>query len=118
MNVQRGDIVLAWYPFASGVGGKRRPCVVVQNDDDNRRRMNTVVAQITSNIARMADQSHFLIDVSTVNGQQSGQLHNSLVSCNNLATIEESLIDRVIGTLNTSLVHHLNDCLRSALGIV
>ncbi len=30
MSVSRGDVVLAWYPFASGAGGKRRPCLVVQ----------------------------------------------------------------------------------------
>jgi hypothetical protein len=27
MSVLRGDVVLAWYPFASGRGGKRRPVV-------------------------------------------------------------------------------------------
>jgi mRNA-degrading endonuclease toxin of MazEF toxin-antitoxin module len=35
MTVRRGDVVLAWYPFSSGAGGKRRPCLVVQNDADN-----------------------------------------------------------------------------------
>jgi hypothetical protein len=29
MSIQRGDVVLAWYPFASGKGGKRRPGVIV-----------------------------------------------------------------------------------------
>ena len=37
MSVQRGDIVLAWFPFASGQGGKRRPCVIIQNDQDNTK---------------------------------------------------------------------------------
>jgi aminoglycoside phosphotransferase (APT) family kinase protein len=35
--VNRGDVVLAFYPFASGSGGKRRPGLIVQNDADNAR---------------------------------------------------------------------------------
>jgi mRNA interferase MazF len=65
MTVKRGDVVLAWYPFASGQGGKRRPCLIVQNDPDNQKLANTIVAQITSNLARAGDKSHVLIEVST-----------------------------------------------------
>jgi mRNA interferase MazF len=117
MTTQRGDVILAWYPFASGAGNKRRPCVVVQNDEDNRKLSNTVVAQITSNLARAADKSHFLIAVGTQEGKQSGLLHDSLVSSNNLATIEDRLIDQVIGSLDPVLVQQLNACLKAALEI-
>src|SRR5262249_1018821 len=99
MSVRRGDVVIAWYPFASGQSGKRRPCLVVQNDTDNQRLANTIIAQITSTLRRQGDKSHLLIEMGTPEGQQSGLLHDSLVSCNNLATIETSLIDRVIGSL-------------------
>jgi mRNA interferase MazF len=117
MTLKRGDVVLAWYPFASGAGGKRRPCVIVQNDEDNCKLSNTIVAQITSNLTRSADKSHFLIDVGTPAGQQTGLLHDSLVSCNNLATIEDALIDRVIGSLDPALIQQLNTCLKAALEI-
>jgi mRNA interferase MazF len=117
MTMKRGDVVLAWYPFASGAGGKRRPCVIVQNDEDNRKLGNTVVVQITSNLARITDKSHFLIEAGTPEGRQAGLLHNSLVSCNNLATIESKLIDQLIGALNPALVHELNTCLKAALEI-
>ena len=115
MTIRRADVVLAWYPFASGKGGKRRPCLVVQNDPDNQRLGNTVIAQITSNLQRTGDKSHVLIEVATPDGQQSGLLHDSLVSCNNLATIEQSLIDRVIGSLSAPLMQKVNDCLKAAL---
>src|SRR5450432_1812730 len=98
MSAHRGDVVLAWYPFASGHGAKRRPCLVVQNDADNAKLGNTIVAQITSNLGRVGDKSHYLINASTAEGKQAGLLHDSVVSCNNLATIEQSLIDKVIGT--------------------
>lgn len=117
MTVKRGDIVLAWYPFASGAGGKRRPCLVVLHNDDNRKLANTVVVQITSNLSRIRDKSHFLIEVGTPEGLKSGLLHNSLVSCNNVATIEGSLIDQVIGSLDLAYVQQLNNCLKASFDI-
>ena len=84
--MNRGDVVLVFYPFASGAGGKRRPGLVVQNDTDNARMAATIVAQITTNLARAGEPSHLLIDASTKEGQRSGLLHDSLVSCNNLIT--------------------------------
>jgi len=29
MKVQRGDVAMAYYPFASGTGGNRRPVLVI-----------------------------------------------------------------------------------------
>jgi mRNA-degrading endonuclease toxin of MazEF toxin-antitoxin module len=107
MSVSRGDVVLAWVPFASGAGGKRRPCVVVQNDEDNNKIANTVVVWVTTNLARQGDKSHFLIDVATADGRQAGLLHDSLVSCNNLSTIEQALIQSTIGTLSAALLVQL-----------
>lgn len=117
MSVRRGNVVLAWYPFASGAGGKRRPCVIIQNDADNAKIANTIVAQVTSTLTRVGDKSHFLIEVATPDGQQTGLLHDSLVSCNNLATIEQNLVDRVIGSLSAAYLQQLNDCLKAALEI-
>jgi mRNA-degrading endonuclease toxin of MazEF toxin-antitoxin module len=83
-----GDVVLAVYPFATGVGGKRRPGLVVQNDGDSARILVTILAQITTNLARAGETTHFLIQASTLEGKLSGLLHDSLDSCNNLATVE------------------------------
>src|SRR6267378_3302942 len=115
MSIRRGDVVMAWFPFASGQGGKRRPCLIVQNDADNQKVANTVIARITSNPRRAGDKSHLLIEVATPEGQQSGLLHDSVVSCNNLATIEQSLINKVIGSLSAALMQKVNDCLKAAL---
>ena len=82
MSIKRGDVVLAWYPFSSGTGGKRRPCFIVQNDADNARLMNTIIAQITSNLRSAVEPTQFLIEVATPVGKQTGLLHHSLISCN------------------------------------
>jgi mRNA interferase MazF len=117
MNVRRGDVLLVFYPFASGAGGSRRPVLVVQNDADNRRLQNTVVAQITSNLRRAAEPTHLLIAAATPEGAQSGLLHDSVVSCNNLATITQTRIDRVIGSLPAPVMRKIDDCLKAALGL-
>ena len=84
---------------------------------DNQKITNTIVAQITSTLTRVSDKSHVLIEVGTPEGKQSGLLHDSLVSCNNLATIDQGLIQKVIGTLSTALVQKVNLGLKAALDL-
>jgi mRNA interferase MazF len=117
MKVRRGDVIMAFYPFASEVQGKRRPALVIQNDVDNARLQNTVIAQITSNLRRVGDPSHFLIELATPDGQRSGLLHDSVVSCNNLVTVRQDRIDKVIGSLSPAAMRQVDDCLRAALGL-
>jgi len=89
MNVRRGDVVLVLYPFASGTSWSRRPALIVQNDADNVRLHNTIVAQITTKLRREAAPTHLLLAQTTTEGQQAGLLHDSVVSCTNLATVHE-----------------------------
>lgn len=117
MNFRRGDIALAFFPFASGAGGSRRPVLVVQNDVYNRRIRNTIVAQITTNLARAGDPAHFLIDLASPEGQQSGLLHDSVVSCLNLATLTEDRLDKTIGSLPDVIMARVSQCLKTALAI-
>jgi len=98
-------------------GWERRPCLVIQNDTDNARLTNTVVAQITSNLRAAHEPTHLLIEVATPDGQQTGLVFDSLVSCSNLATIEQSLIATVIGRLPAGLMTRVEDCLRAALSL-
>jgi mRNA interferase MazF len=117
MNYRCGEVVLAWYPFASGAGRSRRPVVIVQNDTDNGRMQNTIVAQVTSTLHRSSEPTQLLIEVSTPDGRQSGLLHDSVISCNNLATIDESLIQRSIGRLPLQIMVKLDHCLKAALAL-
>jgi mRNA interferase MazF len=86
--VNRGAVVLVFHQFASGAGGKRRPGLVVQNDADNSRMAATIVAQITTNLARAGESTHLPIEASTAEARTFGLLHDSLVSCNNLITVD------------------------------
>lgn len=117
MSVQRGDVVLALFPFASGGKVKQRPVLVVQNDRDNKRLTNTIVIQITSNTARAHEPTHLFIESGTPEGIQSGLLSDSLISCVNLATIGADRIGRTIGSLPSLTMAKVDDCLRRALGL-
>jgi mRNA interferase MazF len=76
-----------------------------------------VVAQITTALRRIGDKSNLLIETATQEGKQAGLLHDSVVSCNNLATIKQSLIHKVIGTLAQQTMQTLSICLKAALDI-
>lgn len=115
--LRRGDVALAFYPFASGTGGSRRPVLVVQGDAYNRRTRNVIVAQVTTNLSRAADPAHLLIEVATRDGQASGLLHDSVVSCLNLVTLREDRVERSIGRLSDELMTQVDGCLKAALGI-
>jgi mRNA interferase MazF len=115
MNVRRGDIVLATYPFSTGVGAKRRPVLVLQNDRDNQRLTSTIVAQITSNLRRAHEPTHLLIEITSAEGRQTGLLSDSLISFVNLATIHQTLISRTIGSLSAALMARAGACLKAAL---
>ena len=118
MALQRGDIVLLRFPFSSGRGSKVRPALVIQQNTNNRRLTNTIVAMITSTTQRAGmEPTQLLIDLTTSQGQQSGLLHTSTVKCENLFTVEQSVIIRTVGHLPSSLIEQVDQCLKTSLGV-
>lgn len=89
MTVSRGDIVLVAFPFSSGTGSKLRPALVVQNDRNNQRLKNTIVVAITSTTHRASQPTQLLIEAATPEGRQPGLLFDSVVACENIATVEQ-----------------------------
>ena len=94
-----------------------RPALVVQADRNNLRMSNTILAAITTTAHRNHEPTQLLLEVGTPAGRQSGLLKDSIVSCENLATVEQTLITRVIGTLPAAVMAQVNDCLKSSLGM-
>jgi len=104
MTLNRGDVLIAWFPNADASPPKVRPVLVVQSDVYNSKIKNLIVTAITSNLIHASDPASLLIDVSTPDGKASGLLQNSVVSCINLATIEETLVAKKIGQLSWTLM--------------
>lgn len=118
MTIHRGDIVLVHYPFTSGTGAKTRPALVVQSDKNNCRLNNTIVVQITSRIhLTHSEPTQLLIQLASPAGVQSGLMHDSAVSCENLYTVHQNLILHKIGSLPTETMQLIDNCLKSSLGI-
>ena len=116
MTVKRGDVVLVPIPFTSGTGGKVRPALVVQSDHNNNRIAHTIVAIFTSTTHRAArEPMQLLIDTATPKGRQSGLLDPSAVKCEHLATLDQSLIRRVVGTLPAVTMAQVDACLKASL---
>ncbi len=115
MTVQRGEVLLALFPFATGLTAKKRPVLVVHADSYNRSAHNAIVVEITSNSVRASDPAHLFVDISSTDGQATGLLRNCVVSCLNLATVNESRFDRVIGSFSPVLMEQVDECLKVAL---
>jgi mRNA-degrading endonuclease toxin of MazEF toxin-antitoxin module len=115
--MNRGDVVLVRFPHPSGARGKKRPAVVVQADVYNQAVNTVVVAQVTKNLMLAGDAACLFIDMNTPDGQATGLVRNSVVSCLLLATIDRNRVDQVVGTRSSAMVMGLNDCLKAALEV-
>jgi mRNA interferase MazF len=99
MTSRRGDIVLVLFPDSNLRTAKRRPALVVQTDGLGTGLPQTIVAMITSNMNRAGHPSRVVVRVENNSGDQAGLLMDSVIMTDNLATIRDSEIDRIIGTL-------------------
>src|ERR1051326_3806258 len=115
--MKRGDVVIVHGPFVGAPGGKIGPAVVLQSDALNSAIRETVIAEITSNLARAVQPHQALIDVSTVEGAASGLLSDSAVRCHRLHTIPQADIRRTIGSLSDPIMRQIDLALKHALGI-
>lgn len=96
---KRGDVILVLFPHSNLTTAKPRPVLVVQTDNLQTGLPQVIVAMITSKLFRANHPSRVTVLLSSSEGKQSGLLSDSVVMTDNLATIQESEIDRKIGTL-------------------
>ena len=108
----RGDVVLVLFPHSDLQTAKTRPAVVVQAVDLRADLPQVIVAMISGRMFRAGHPSRVVVRRDTPEGQSAGLLGDSVVMTDNLATVADTAIDRVIGTLpmldiDTSLRHTL-----------
>ena len=115
MNCQRGDVVLVLFPDSNLRTSKRRPALVVQADQLGTGLPQTIVAMITSNMARAGHASRVVVRADGESAKGSGLLMDSVIMTDNLATIQHSEIDRVLGVFSD--LKDLNAALRTTLGL-
>lgn len=98
-SYNRGNVVLVLYPNSDLRTAKTRPALIVQADNLQTGLPQIIVAMITSRLFRANHPSRVVATVSTPAGQQSDLLTDSVVMTDNLPTVAEVAIDRVVGTL-------------------
>lgn len=100
MPYKRGDVVLVLFPDSNLRTAKRRPALVIQADNLDTGLRQTIVAMITSNMSRANHPSRVTILLDSSEGRQAHVLMDSVVMTDNLATIVENEIDRILGRLD------------------
>jgi mRNA interferase MazF len=88
----KGDILLVRFPFTTGASGKNRPALVVLDSGDS-----------DVSVARITTQRHgSASDISVVDWRAAGLLAPSQARLEKLVTLEKSLVQRTLGTLQTA----------------
>jgi mRNA interferase MazF len=111
---KRGQVVLVVYPNSDLQTAKLRPALVVQADNLNTGLAQLLVAMITSNQARRNHPSRVAVTQGSPDAIQAGLLTDSVIMTDNLATVMDKAISRVIGSLSMS---NVDVALRHTLGI-
>jgi len=111
---KRGDVVLVLFPHSDLRTAKPRPALIVQADDLETDLPQVIVAMITSKTFRAKHPSRVLVKLESSEGKNSGLLTDSVVMTDNLATITDVAIDRVIGKLPMKAI---DKALKHTLGL-
>jgi mRNA-degrading endonuclease toxin of MazEF toxin-antitoxin module len=117
MNIERGHVINARFPHASGSRGKKRPVVVVQADVYNKRLRHAIVAQVTTNLDDKDDPACFVIEAESPDGKGAGIVQDCLFSGCLVSLMSEDRLQDVIGKLSDEAMRKADACLKAALGI-
>ena len=117
MNWQRGDVVLCRVPMPSTQlqQFKVRPAVVVSANSLNRVSDDVMVVPCTSNTRRPIGAMQYLIT-----GDETvavGIRVDSIVGCESIFTLNQSMVLRRLGKLSAETIDRLNSCLIAALSL-
>lgn len=113
MQIRRGDVVLVLFPNSDLRSAKRRPALVVQRDGLDNGLSQTIVAMISSNVARRGHTSCVFVALGSPEGRAAGLRLDSVIMTDNLATVMDSEIDSTLGnfpgmqTVDTALKYTL-----------
>ncbi|BAW79626.1 transcriptional modulator of MazE/toxin MazF [Candidatus Nitrosoglobus terrae] len=115
MTCKRGDVILVRFPHSDLKTYKKRPALVVQADGLATDLPQKIIALITSNIKRVgATRVHFQQQSQEV--QTMGLCKYSVVVTDNLATVLDREIDKIIGYCPVMPV--VDEALKQTLGLM
>jgi len=107
----RGDVVLVGFVFSDEAGRKVRPALVISSPAYHRARREVILAAITSNVRRRLFADHLIAD-----WKAAGLLFPSLVT-GIVRTVQQTMIERKLGSLTKADMQDVERELRRALGL-
>jgi len=113
-GLERGDVVLVWFPNSDLITFKQRPALVVEANNLETGIPQVVVSMITSNAVRRGHPSRVFIPMDSPAGQAAGFRTDSVVT-DNLATILHKAISVKPGHLDD--LSHVDAALRTTLAL-
>jgi mRNA interferase MazF len=117
MQTKRGDVVRVLFPHSNLQTAKRRPALVVQANQLQTGIAQTIVAMISSNLARAGHPSRVTVQANSSEGRKAGLRLDSVILTDNLATIRETEIDSVLGTMPQPTMAAIDNALRHTLSL-
>ena len=113
LTPRRGDVFLVAFDPAQGAEiQKTRPALVLQNDIGNQRSPVTIVAAITSNVARRGPTNIL------VTAREGGLTVDSIVLLNQIRTIDKGRLGKRLGMLSVFTMRQIDRALMISLGLI
>lgn len=114
MLIRRGDVFFAELsPVVGSEQGGTRPVLIIQNDIGNQYSPTTIVAAITSQIAKAKLPTH----VEMLSGD-GGLERDSVILLEQVRTIDKSRLMEKVATLNEEMMVKVDQAIEISLGLV
>ena len=111
-NVKRGDIFYAdLSPVVGSEQGGTRPVLIVQNDTGNRHAPTVIVAAITSEIKKLRQPTHVVIN------SQSGLPKQSMILLEQIVTVDKQAIGKYLGCATEDSLGLIDRALAVSVGL-
>jgi len=111
MSYRFGDVVLVSFPFTDQSAAKQRPAVVVSSAAYHRARPDLIIMAITSQLRPAASLGEVVLQ----DWQAAGLIKPSVVKPV-IATVEQRLVRKALGTLSSSDQQRLREAIKQIVG--
>lgn len=113
MIIKRGEIYYAELnPVVGSEQGGTRPVLVVQNDIGNQFSPTTIIAAITSQIAKAKLPTHV-----EVRAMRSGLERDSVILTEQIRTIDKSRLKEKVAVLDEEVMLRVDQAIEISLGL-
>lgn len=110
--VNRGEIYYAnLSPSQGSEQGGLRPVLVIQNDVGNRHAPTTIIAPLTSRLAKRPLPTHVVLDATC------GLPCESVVLCEQIRVVDKSRLSTRLGEVDSLTMERVDTALKISLGL-